>query len=909
MTALSANQLARVDGLLDELLDLPADSRNSMLDRKCPDDPAVHAEVRSLLKAARAVGGFLSTPAMLASEPLLEDIPPGTRIGAWRILRRIGRGGMGVVYEAERAEGDFQQRVAVKLLRQESVAELPRFHIERQILASLEHPGVARLYDGGVTSDGRPYMVMEFVEGRPITEYCVSTQASLAERMRLFVQACEAVAYAHRNLIVHRDLKPANILVTPQGQVKLLDFGIAKLIDVDAGELTQTAAAPLTPLAAAPEQLLGQPVTTATDVYALGLLLFELLTDTQPWLRAGGPIAQAVRVVLDEPAPVPSRRAAEVSGAPFPARLLRGDLDSIVAKAARKEPQHRYATVDALEGDIELALKGEPVAARSGARWYVFGRTLRRYRWVTVATAAVLISLAAGLGTAAWQARRAETERDAARRDAAREEAVRYQLTRLFRTAIEERGSQPATAKAMIDNSALRVLREYRSQPHLEGQIVLTLADLYGALSDQKGASNLLESFVKQAGPDTDPAALADARQKLASNVVLEGNTERAEQLVLQAESFWQQQPNRYREERLEGLAIKARVLRAKGNLKAASETETAAIAQRIAFSGRIHRETAILYNSHGLTLTAANRLEDALAAFRETIAIYKGLGLDNELDAQIVLGNMGTLEVRTGHLREAEGLLKDAFEHERALAGDSAAVSAVMGLYGEVLTLTNRAAQALPITVAAVDLATKYAGPMSPVAVRNRLFLADTQLANGDSKAARATAVAVYDALLAQYGPNNLSTLSAQVTVATVKLRQADAVGARTQLLAAATQLRELGGRADSILAQALQYLGEIDMAAGRPADAIAPLQEGAALLERFAPSGWNLAMMRERLAEALVGAGRPGAADLLNRALTVLVTELGDSHPETVRARKLLHTLRPAAVPAASPGQARPG
>jgi hypothetical protein len=172
----------------------------------------------------------------------------------------------------------------------------------------------------------------------------------------------------------------------------------------------------------------------------------------------------------------------------------------------------------------------------------------------------VLLSLAAGLGTAAWQARRAETERDAARRDAAREEAVRYQLTRLFRTAIEERGSQPATAKAMIDNSALRVLREYRSQPQLEGQIVLTLADLYGALEDTTGASALLESFLSQAGPDTDPAALADARQKLASNVVLQGQTDRATRLVSQAEGFWNREPNRYAEERLEGLTVKARV-------------------------------------------------------------------------------------------------------------------------------------------------------------------------------------------------------------------------------------------------------------------------------------------------------------------------------------------------------------
>ncbi len=887
MTGLSANQLARVDELLDELLDLPAESRTSVLDRKSTDDPAVLAEVRSLLKAAKAVGGFLSAPAMLAAEPLLEeDIAPGTRIGAWRILRRIGRGGMGVVYEAERAEGDFQQRVAVKLLRQESVSELPRFHIERQILASLEHPGVARLYDGGVTSDGRPYMVMEFVEGRPITEYCTSSHASLGQRMKLFVQACEAVAYAHRNLIVHRDLKPANILVTSQGQVKLLDFGIAKLIDLEHPDLTQTVAAPLTPLTAAPEQLLGQPVTTATDVYALGLLLFELLTDTQPWMRGGGPIAQAVRVILDEPVPVPSRRAAELGSAPFAARLLRGDFDAIVAKAARKEPQHRYATVDSLEGDIYRALAGEPVMARSGARLYVFGRTLRRYRWVTVAVAAVLVSLTVGLGAAAWQGHRAELERDAARRDAAREEAVRYQLTRLFRTAIEERGSQPATAKAMIDNSALRVLKEYRSQPQLEGQIVLTLADLYAALSDEKGASALLESFVKQAGPGTDPASLADARQKLASNLVLEGNNARALELVSQAEGFWQSVPDRYTEERLEGLTIKARVLRAIGNLDAASATENAAIAQRIAFSGRIHRETAILYNSHGITLTAANRLDEALAAFRETTAIYAALGLDNELDAQIVFGNMGMLEVRTGHLREAEGLLKEALQHERALAGDSAAVAAVMGLYGEVLILTRRAAQALPISQEAVDLAIRYAGPVSPVAVRNRLFLADAQLASGDLNAARTTATAVYAATLDQYGPNNLATLTAQMSVAWLKFRQGDAAGGRTQMLAAVGRLRELGGRADGVLAQALQYLGEIDQAAGRPVDAIVPLQEGTALLSRFAATGCNLAVMRERLAEALIAARRPGAAQLLSQAIPVLRTQLGASHPDTIRA-----------------------
>jgi tetratricopeptide (TPR) repeat protein len=894
VTALSSNQLARVDALLDELLDLPVESRPAVLDRQCPDDADVRAEVSSLLTAAGSVGEFLSTPAMLATEPQIEDIPPGTRIGAWRITNQIGRGGMGVVYEAERAEGDFHQRVAVKVLRQEAIAELPRFHSERQILARLEHSGVARLYDGGVTSDDRPYMVMEFVEGRPITEYCAFTRAPLAERMRLFVQVCEAVAYAHRNLIVHRDLKPANILVTPQGQIKLLDFGIAKLIDVDRPDVMQTAAAPLTPLTAAPEQLLGLPITTATDIYALGLLLFELLTDTQPWLRAGGPIAQAVRVILDEPAPIPSRRAAETSPAPFPPRLLRGDFDAIVAKAVRKEPQHRYATVDALKADVDHASCGEPVAARSGARLYVFGRTLRRYRWVTVAVAAVLVSLAVGLGAAAWQARRAEIQRDAARRDAAREEAVRYQLTRLFHSAIEERGSQPATAKEMIDHSALRVLREYRSQPQLQGEIVLTLADLYGALQDAEGASALLEGFVKEAGPDMDPAVLADARQKLANIEVMQGHTERAAQLLSQAEAFWDHEPpQRDAEERLEGMAIKARVQRSAGDIEAALATEIAAISRRIALSGRVHRETAVLYNTHGITLTAANRLDDALAAYRETIDIYKKLGLETELDAQIILGNMGTLEFRTGHLRQAEGLLRNAYEQERVLAGDSAAVAAVMGLYGEVLILTGRSAQGLSVAREAVAIATRYAGTSSPVALQNMLFLSDAQYATADAKGARATLLADHDAALAQYGPKHLITLRSQMALANLAYRQGNSFGGRAQLVATIAQMRDLGTRADSSLAQALQYLGEIDLSAGKPADAAESLREAVTILGRFAVSGWNIALARERLGEALSAAGQPGAAESLNQAVRLLSAELGDEHAETIRAKSALRAL----------------
>ena len=273
--------------------------------QRCGRKSRVCCEPRSSLENSSRLPRACS-----AVEASIEVIPADMRVGAWKIVRHIGRGGMGVVYEAVRAEGDFTQRVAIKLLRNDSISELGRFHVERQILARLEHPGIARLYDGGIAADGRPFMAMELVEGEPITEYCARTHPTLPQRMRLFTQVCEAVAYAHRNLVVHRDLKPANILVTAQGQVKLLDFGVAKLIAADDGNLTRTVGAPLTPASAAPEQLLGGPVTTATDVYTLGLLLFELLTGTQPWSPAGQPIAHAMRVVLERPAPAPSIMAA-----------------------------------------------------------------------------------------------------------------------------------------------------------------------------------------------------------------------------------------------------------------------------------------------------------------------------------------------------------------------------------------------------------------------------------------------------------------------------------------------------------------------------------------------------------------------------------------------------------------------
>jgi eukaryotic-like serine/threonine-protein kinase len=886
---LNAAQRMRVNALLDTLLDLPEEARLAELRGWHLEDPSVLVEVESLLLALHASAGFLAAPDRLSADDIVPDTAIGMRLGAWTITRLIGRGGMGEVYEATRTDGDFEQRVAIKVLQREAAAQLERFQAERQILARLEHAGIARLYDGGITIDRRPFMVMEFVEGQSITEYCEHGRATFAERLQLFIQVCDAVAYAHRHLIVHRDLKPSNILVTIGGTVKLLDFGIAKLLDPQLARVTQFAAAPLTPMCAAPEQLTGGPITTATDVYALGLLLFELLAGSHPWTTSGTPMLQMLRIAMQRSAPLASRTAEANPEAPIPARLLRGDLDAIIAKALRTEPVHRYPTVESLKSDIEHVRRGEPVNAREGARLYFVAHLLRRYRWAATAIAVVFISLAGGLGLAAWQAHQVAIERDNARRDASREEAVRYSLTRLFRTAIADQGTKPATAKNMIDSSAQRVLADYQDQPQLAGQLVLTLADLYGALEDVAGADSLLEGFIAGSGPHTDPAALADARQKLANIELLRGHSDRAAKLLDEADVFWAASSQSYLEERLEGLVVRARLQRVRGDLEGAIAASRAAISKRIALSGHDHRETAILYNSLAISLTAAGHLDQALAAYHETTEIYRAIGLADSIDAQIVVANTGTLELRSGHLREAEVLLKTAVERERSLAGDSAAVAAAMGYYGKVLSITNRNDAAISMLHEAAALGVRYAGVSSPLALQNRLFLGEAELAIGDLQEAAITLNSAHDTALAQYGGSDLLTLRTQLALAELMTAAGHYEKAQLPLQEAVEGLRKLGSQGEPSLAQALETAGDAKAHVRRLNEAIVALDEAVAIRER-SPDLWELAQARERLGEVLLRAGKPGARDLLRKAEHDLETQLGADHPQTLRAKAAL-------------------
>ncbi|MGE0638688.1 MAG: protein kinase [Thermoanaerobaculia bacterium] len=893
---------SRIEELFAGALELPIERRAEWLRRRTNSDEEVRREVESLLAAHAVPDGTLDRPAPSPGGETSDAgrLAPGSRLGPWRVGPLLGRGGSGEVYAAERVDGSFTQRAALKLLRVDAGAELDRFHAERQLLARLEHPGIARLLDGGLSEEGLPYAVLEFVDGLPITEYARRAGLGPVERLGLLRQVCDVVDYAHRNLIVHRDLKPGNIFVDAESRVKLLDFGIAKLLDGARGEgVGDETRAPLTPDYAAPEQLTGGPVTTATDVYGLGVVLFELLTGERPFRSAHLPLAGAVKLLLEAPPPRPSRVAAarESRGEapPVRSRDLVGDLDAIVACCLRRDPVERYASAAALSADLDRHLREEPVAAREPGRGYVLGRFLKRNRVAVAGTVALILALAGGLVAFAWQARRAALERDAARLAADREEALRYHLVGLFRDSLAPAtdpgaAEGPLSAKALLDRSAARVLESYAADPVLSGHVVETLADLYGALQDVEGQVPLLEGFLAKAGAEADPRAVGVARQKLAQLELARGNPERAAELLTAADEIWARDPERYREPRLEGRFVRGLLQRSQGDLAGSIATYEAAIPERIALSGRDHRETANLYNSLAITLTAAGRYDDALAAYRESLAIHERLGRGEELDALIMLGNTGTLAFRVGRTREAEAILARACRGQRAQAGDSAAVAAAMGLWGAAETTLDRAADALPKLREAVTMAERFTGPSSPLTLQDRIFLSDALLATDDRSEARRHLLETLSRSRDQYGDQHLLTLRARLALARVDLAEGRAA-AESELEALAAAFAQAGRQGESWVAHAKFALGDARLVTGRAREAVAPLGEAVALRERLLWEGSvDLALARERLAEARLATGDLGGRELLERALPALRSELGDASPEVARAKASL-------------------
>jgi serine/threonine-protein kinase len=497
----SADRIDRADEIFDAVLDLPEADQAAFVERACGADSELRTRVMRLLIACRRAATFFDTPALQFGAPLLEvgDLPDAPaapapqHIGNFRVVGILGRGGMGEVYLGERDDGQFEQRVALKVIQLRTAAIVQRFIEERRILALLEHPGIARLVDGGLTADGLPYFAMELVEGEPIDQYCETRKLSLERRLELFGAVCEAVTYAHRHLVIHRDLKPSNILVTADGRIKLLDFGIAKLLSEDAVDDTaRTQIHALTPEFAAPEQLRNRPVSTATDVYALGVLLYILLAGQRPYDVRGRSLVEADHIICAIEPPKPSSRVAEPLR-----RRLRGDLDLIVQTALHKEPLRRYQSAADLKQDLVRFLAGLPVAARPDSAGYRTGKFVGRHRLGVTAVIAIMLLVIAWVVTVLAdrrQVQRALLEAQAGTRKA---EQVTDFMLGLFQAA--ERGqslTDTVTARELLSRGLLQA-RELTAQPELQAQMLDVIGRLHMQLNDHVQARPLLEEALQ----------------------------------------------------------------------------------------------------------------------------------------------------------------------------------------------------------------------------------------------------------------------------------------------------------------------------------------------------------------------------------------------------------------------------
>jgi tetratricopeptide (TPR) repeat protein len=627
--------------VLDEALELEPDERVAHVERACAADHNLGAAAAAVLADAEAAT-FLESPAAEFAAPFLAAFPldtdratDGAQIGSYRILREIGRGGMGTVYLAERADNQYQKRVAVKLLPAWSARNerlVRRFLDERQILAALDHPDIARLFDGGVTTDGLPWFAMEYVDGAPIDQYCKARELTIESRLELFCRVCAAVQYAHRNLVVHRDLKPANILVTADGGVKLLDFGIAKLLGGDsidgAAALTSTGERIMTPLYASPEQIRGDPISTVSDVYALGVLLNELLTGRYPYRLTTREPHEVARAILEQEPERPS-----VAAPPKLARQLRGDLDTIVLKAMEKDPAGRYGTAEQMEADVQRHLAGLPLTARPENRLSRARKFVRRHRiGVTTAAGVALLLVVFGVVSTVQairirgQAARITTERD-------RAEKVSGFLAGLFRTSNPYTGARGGlTAREILDSGAVRIDRELAGQPDARAQMLFEMGRAYFGLGVRDRARRFVETSLairRRASPE--------AKIEIAKTLDFLGG-----------------------------------VLREQGELDAAEQAYRDALRLRVELLGPKHSEVARTLNGLASVLRAEGRFRDADSVSREAVAIDEAGPSRNPVEIAESLDGLAQAVEERGDFSAAAGLFRRVLTFRQQALGET---------------------------------------------------------------------------------------------------------------------------------------------------------------------------------------------------------------------------------------------
>lgn len=701
----------QIEEIFQRTLDSPLEERTAVLLAACGEDAALRREVESLLASHES--GF-TEPAFKRGVKVLqqraEQLAEGRKIGPYRVIREIGRGGMGSVYLAARADDSYQKLVAIKIVRGGLDTEdiVQRFRSERQILASLDHPNITRLLDAGSTEDGVPYFVMEYIEGAPIDQYCDGGKLNITERLKLFQEVCGAVRYAHQNLVIHRDIKPGNVLVTKEGVPRLLDFGIAKLLGPGptAGETTATVARRLTPEYASPEQVRGAPITTASDVYSLGVLFYRLLSGRSPYRTLGTSALELERAICEEQPEKPSFAIGRQAGDPPESdlvsargemsgdrlrRRLAGDLDNIVLMALRKEPHRRYASVEQFSEDITRHVSNLPVIARPDTRGYRTAKFIQRHKAGVTAAALVFFSLIGGFASTLWQAHIARQERDRARVEQAKADRIRSFLTDMLSYSSPEYTSsnpaknQDAKVSEVVDQAAKRADAELADQPEVLAEVQSTIGGVYAAQGRYEQAESILrtaqERIIRLYGSQSHQTA--EISGTLANVLLGKGNVKEADALFRQDIEIERQllaQGHGSGKDLAYALAGYGGMLDQR-NDPAAEAYLQETLKYSSAFTGKERTIIAMTYNDLSSEAYARGKDDESERYIRAALDEYRKLPPATYVEMATALSNLGALLIKKGKYDEAEPYVLEGLELRRKILGN-AHTSTAMALY-----------------------------------------------------------------------------------------------------------------------------------------------------------------------------------------------------------------------------------
>lgn len=724
--------------LFDAALKLPQSERPRFLDGACGDNAELRAEIERLLDADARNAATGGDSQILDSVQDIDAALIGSEVDGWRILERIGVGGMGSVFLAERTVTDFEQQAALKIVKKgmDTESVLRRFSQERRILARLNHPNIARLLDGGVTGDGRPYFAMELVKGVPITDYCDQHRLTLGARLRLFQKACDAVHYAHRSLIVHRDLKPSNIIVTEDGELKLLDFGIAKLLDdSEDADLTRTGMQLHTPAYASPEQLTSADITTATDVYSLGIVLYELLSGRRPFEVRRTPAELRELVLTGDPmkpstaiSHIPATTggstrtltAEEISAlrgerADRLRRSLSGDLDTICLMAMRREPEQRYASADEMAADIGRHLRGLPVIATPDSLGYRLGKFYRRNRSAVLASVAGTLGF---LGMTAYYTQQLAVERDVAVLEQQKSAEIVEFVTGLFEVSApaESRG-EDITARQLLDAGAERIQSDLADRPAVQSTMKRVLGEVYYTLGLPDIAEDLLSTSLEQQielnGERT--ADVAITKQTLAFIYQERGDLEEAEALYHDALEVSREIYGEEHPELVAAIAALAFFEETRGDYELAEQlhSEALAMARRV-FTGDDPYLAEVLKNTAGI-LRILDRNDEAEPLLMESLAMRNRMHNNEPHPAtDDVKRQLAGLYRDVRRYDESKPLYEEIIESRtRMLGPDHLEVAHTWNSYSQLLSDMGENEAAIDANLQFVEIMERaYAGP-----------------------------------------------------------------------------------------------------------------------------------------------------------------------------------------------------